>query len=587
MSIPPKIVVPVSNLEIINKYFKLPISYNSKIQELNPNIIKDLELINTIEPENNPIYQYIFQPNTCFGKKVMEQMPLLYTTDTVFLKDTQQLLKKYKRPEENLIFTYDCEPILKIWDEIKNDTGFKEKYHYIDWPYWEYLNKSEQFLEVMSIYNLAAPVMSLFIPVIILIIPFFIIKMKGLDITVAEYTDILHTIASNHAIGKLFTQFNSVPLDEKLYLLASALFYVFSIYQNILICIKFNQNMIKIHEHLNEIRLYIEHTERTMENLMGYTGNLKAYAKFNEEVIKNREVLTEFKDKLNTIGPYKFNFTKMGELGVVLKCFYDIYNNDIYNNAFLYSFGFHGYIDNIEGLVSNIKNKDIHFARFTSKMRKGKMVNAYYPTLIHNSPVKNTYKFSKNMVITGPNASGKTTVLKSALINTIITQQMGCGFYDSAKICPYKYIHCYLNIPDTSGRDSLFQAEARRCKDIIDIINDGNNKKDTHFCVFDELYSGTNPEEAVMSAFAFMKYLIKFKNVNCILTTHFIDLCKHLERTNGPNIENCHMHTEKKGESFEYKYILKRGISDVRGGFKVLEDMNYPREIIDDTSNKQ
>ena len=54
------------------------------------------------------------------------------------------------------------------------------------------------------------------------------------------------------------------------------------------------------------------------------------------------------------------------------------------------------------------------------------------------------------MIITGPNASGKTTILKSSLINILFSQQFGCGFYDSAKIKPFNNIHCYLNIPDTS-----------------------------------------------------------------------------------------------------------------------------------------
>jgi DNA mismatch repair ATPase MutS len=192
------------------------------------------------------------------------------------------------------------------------------------------------------------------------------------------------------------------------------------------------------------------------------------------------------------------------------------------------------------------------------------------------------FKFKKNIIITGPNASGKTTTLKTALMNIIITQQVGYGFYKNATIQPYKYIHCYLNIPDTSGRDSLFQAEARRCKEILDIVQD-NNRRQTHFCVFDELYSGTNPDEAVLSAHAFMKYLIKFKNVNCILTTHFIDLCKKLDTND--SIENYHMSTNKSGNDFNYSYLLKKGISNIKGGVKVLCDMNYPKEIIDNTIN--
>ena len=37
----------------------------------------------------------------------------------------------------------NLEETQNIWMEIKNDTGFKEKYHYIDWNYWEHLNHSE------------------------------------------------------------------------------------------------------------------------------------------------------------------------------------------------------------------------------------------------------------------------------------------------------------------------------------------------------------------------------------------------------------------------------------------------------------
>ena len=193
------------------------------------------------------------------------------------------------------------------------------------------------------------------------------------------------------------------------------------------------------------------------------------------------------------------------------------------------------------------------------------------------NPVKNSVKLKKNMIITGPNASGKTTILKSTIINILLTQQFGCGFYDSAKLKPFKYLHCYLNIPDTSGRDSLFQAEARRCKEILDCIDE--NPKDEHFCAFDELYSGTNPEEAEQSATSFMKYITKHNNVSCILTTHFMKVCKRLN--NLKSIVNYKMKTEKKEDKLIYKYILTEGISDIKGGIIVLKQMNYPKEIVD------
>ena len=88
---------------------------------------------------------------------------------------------------------------------------------------------------------------------------------------------------------------------------------------------------------------------------------------------------------------------------------------------------------------------------------------------------------------------------------------------------PYDYIHCYINIPDTSSRDSLFQAEVRRCKNILENIE--KHKKDRHFCIFDELFSGTNPYEAISSGYGYLKYISKNNKNTFILTTHYIKLC--------------------------------------------------------------
>jgi len=574
----------LSNIEKINDHFKVPIIYNNKRLKLNENIITDLELIKTIDSSGTSMYEYAFQPKTNFGKKIVQQLSSHYTTDINYLKDNQNLLKNYT-PIKKEIFKPDFENIMGLWDEIKNDTGFKEKYQYIDWPFWDFLNKDGNFLQMLSIYNLSSPVMSFFVPIIILIIPFFVIQMKGINLSVSEYIDVLKVVASNHAIGKLFTKFNSVKLDEKMYLLVSAAFYIFSIYQNILTCVRFNNNMKKIHSYLSDIKNYIKYTQDNASNFLLYSSELTNFSQFNENLKENIIILKQFKEKIEKIDPYKLSIKKIMQLGHILKCFFELYDNKEYNDAFMYSFGFNGYIDTLEGLIDNIEKKNIQFANFKksckSKKSFAKFIKSYYPALMNNKPICNTINIKKNIIVTGPNASGKTTILKSSLINIIITQQMGCGFYSSASLTPYKHIHCYLNIPDTSGRDSLFQAEARRCKEIIDVIH--LHPSENHFCVFDELYSGTNPDEAIASAGAFMNYLTKFKGVNCLLTTHFFNLCTHLGKNN--SFDNFHMETKKDvNKKFNYTYLLKKGISNVRGGVKVLEDMEYPQEIIANSS---
>jgi DNA mismatch repair ATPase MutS len=166
------------------------------------------------------------------------------------------------------------------------------------------------------------------------------------------------------------------------------------------------------------------------------------------------------------------------------------------------------------------------------------------------------------------------------MMNIILSQQIGYGYYETAEIKPYDYLHCYLNIPDTSGRDSLFQAESRRCKEILDCLEKNSDK--THFCIFDELYSGTNPYEAVASAYGYIDYLSNMKNVDLMLTTHYIELCKNL-KTN-KCIKNYHMSVNIIDDhNVEYLYKFKKGISTIKGGIKVLHDLEYPEAIITNT----
>jgi DNA mismatch repair ATPase MutS len=225
------------------------------------------------------------------------------------------------------------------------------------------------------------------------------------------------------------------------------------------------------------------------------------------------------------------------------------------------------------------KSKDTECSHNSTKPKNvTTFKNLYYPP--YENPVKNSVIIDKKIIITGPNAAGKTTVIKSTLMNIILSQQIGYGFYEKAEIKPYDYLHCYLNIPDTSGRDSLFQAESRRCKEILDCLEKNNDK--THFCIFDELYSGTNPYEAVASAYGYIDYLSTKKNVDLMLTTHYIELCNNLK--SNTNVKNYHMSVNMlKDHNVEYLYKFKKGISTIKGGIKVLYDLEYPEEIIKNT----
>ena len=571
--------------------FKLPIAFLQDKTVLEEHTITDLELLPT---EQRPsLYKHVFNPKTLFGEKNIPLWSKYYTTDTVFLKESQTLLK-------NKLKTFDVNPedqvkLAEIWTEIQTETGFEEKYSYVEWERLSILNNSSKFLQCLSIYNMASPVFSLMLPIFFLILPLFILKIRGLPITIEKYIELLKMVFKKHQLGQIF-DLSSASFEKMIYVIASGVFYAIQVYQNIMSCRRFYYNMTKIHEQLFTVRDYLEKTIQNMNVLEKQCIGLKSYETFIENMNDHKSIFVHMLKEFKKITPNKLGFKKITQIGHTMKCFYQLYRNAEFKTSLCYSFGLTGYLDNLNGVRQNMTLKYISPCKFikgkkNKKSSVTKFVNAYFPSLVHSNPVKNSYSLDKHILITGPNAAGKTTLLKTTIFNIILSQQLGYGFYKKANLEPYDMIHCYINIPDTSARDSLFQAEAKRCKDILMKIGAngvgangvGANDKLRHFCVFDELYSGTNPYEAISSAYAFLKYLHKYDTVNFVLTTHFLDLCKRLEKEK--HMHNYHMKIETDNDDFKYTYKMEKGISEIKGGIKVLKDLEYPIEIINTTSD--
>lgn len=554
--------------------FKLPIAYIDQKAVLEEHTINDLELL-PIDPKKS-LYKYVFNPDTIFGEKTMPLWSKYYTPDTNFLKESQKLLKF--KPTIGEVNAENQEKMHTVWQEIQSETGFHEKYSYLEWGPLKFLNNNSKFLQCLSMYNMSSPIFSLAMPIFFLILPLLIIKIRGLPISIDKYIELLKMVSKKHKLGQLFN-LSEASFERITYVLLSIVFYFIQVYQNIMSCRKFFFNMKKIHEQLFITRDYLKSTLKNMEILKTQCIGFKTYEPFLENMNRHEKMCKLVMNEYNKITPPKFGIKKFTKVGHVMKCFYYLYNNANMHETLEYSFGLNGYIDNLNGMRTNVVLKTMNMC--TYKQKKTKFTKAFFPSLVNENPVKNTYTLDKHLIITGPNAAGKTTLLKTTIFNIILSQQVGYGFYKKANIIPYDMVHCYINIPDTSARDSLFQAEAKRCKDILNKIDSANAKKLRHFCVFDELYSGTNPYEAVSSAYAFLNYLNKYDNVNFVLTTHFLDLCRRLDKEKG--IHNYHMKIENVDDDFKYTYQLEKGISYIKGGIKVLRDLEYPAEIIDNT----
>ena len=559
--------------------FELPIYYLDNKYSIDKNIIEDLELLETNgeSMERECLLQTIYKPHSKIGKLNLKKQCEYFTNDKKFLKQTQKVLNEWEH--DNNIQTKQAiyDKFSDLWNNIKNDDTFIDRYYYIDVDFFKFLNNSGPFLQVLSVYNLISPLITLLIPIILLIVPFFMLKFNGVAINLETYYRVLRDIFSKHALGNIINIFGDVSWEKRIYALITIAFYIFSIYQNSLVCYRFYKNFNSIHENLFLLKEYLNTTIENIDTMESKIQQHNTYSTFLKNIQTNRDNCIEIRDKLEKIRPFSLrNITnKSSEIGYVMKYFYEFHTNETLRETLEYSLGFNAFMEHMDGLNTMNREKLINKCSFGKRLTLKK---TFYPYLIHSTTIKNDINLDKNIIITGPNASGKTTLLKTVLFNQIFSQIWGYGFYSKATIPLYKSIHCYLNIPDTSGRDSLFQAEARRCKEIIDSIKD--NEK--HFCIFDELFSGTNPNEACASSYGFIKYLNGTKNIDFILTTHLTDICYMLDT----EISNKHMNVEQIDDlNFNYTYNINSGISIIKGGLKVLSDLDYPSSILDDSIN--
>ena len=74
--------------------FKLPIEYCTTKYPIDKYICEDLELYETRDPSNLPIYNYLFNPKTSLGKECLHDWGKYYTTDLMFLKESQKIYKR-------------------------------------------------------------------------------------------------------------------------------------------------------------------------------------------------------------------------------------------------------------------------------------------------------------------------------------------------------------------------------------------------------------------------------------------------------------------------------------------------------------
>ncbi|QJA08426.1 endonuclease MutS2 [Romboutsia sp. CE17] len=201
------------------------------------------------------------------------------------------------------------------------------------------------------------------------------------------------------------------------------------------------------------------------------------------------------------------------------------------------------------------------------------IVNGKHPLLKGNVvPLKFIIgKNYRSLIITGPNAGGKTVALKVVGILTLMTQ---CGFdipcNEESEISIFDNI--FVDIGDNQSIENALSTFSSHIKNIANIMNKSNNST---LILFDEICSGTEPNEGAGLAIAILEELY-LKGCITVASTHYGEIKKFALLH--PEFENAGMMFDK--DTLEPLYKLTIGKSENSNALFISKKMGISEKVL-------
>ncbi len=170
------------------------------------------------------------------------------------------------------------------------------------------------------------------------------------------------------------------------------------------------------------------------------------------------------------------------------------------------------------------------------------------------------------LFLTGANMAGKSTFIK-ACGTAVYLAHTGMGVpAGNMELSFFDGILSNINVIDNIAKgESYFFNEVQRIKATIEKINNGKK----WLILIDELFKGTNVQDAMKCSSAVIEGLIKNKKSIFILSTHLYEIALDLKKY--PNISFNYFETAVEDDQLSFSYQLKDGISNDRLGYLILK----------------
>ncbi|THE15903.1 DNA mismatch repair protein MutS [Enterococcus hirae] len=196
----------------------------------------------------------------------------------------------------------------------------------------------------------------------------------------------------------------------------------------------------------------------------------------------------------------------------------------------------------------------------------------YHPLL--DEAVVNPIDWQMNTLVTGSNASGKSTYVKSIALNCILAQSIQTALAESFTLQSGHVLTSMAIEDDLFEGDSYFVSEIKSIKRLLNQVE----KNERCYCFIDEILKGTNTIERIASSASVVKWLSMYPSL-AFVATHDIELTEILKN----ECKNVHFEeqvTAENGISFDFK--LKSGPARTRNAIALLKVLDYPEKIVKD-----
>lgn len=197
----------------------------------------------------------------------------------------------------------------------------------------------------------------------------------------------------------------------------------------------------------------------------------------------------------------------------------------------------------------------------------------YHPLI--DEPVATSFFEARCLLITGSNASGKSTFLKTVAINAILAQTI---YISLSKSYEASYFNVYSSMAlsdNLFSNESYYIVEIKSLKRILDSLD----KDVPMLCFVDEVLRGTNTVERISASSQILKSFA-VGNAICFAATHDIELTHILEQY----YSNYHFQEQIKDDNILFDYQLLKGRAVTKNAIKLLGIIGYSDQIIEDAN---